>query len=63
MFTIPEALEDLPAALSLVQKIADGVKTLPAPADRKAADYSNLICACLPDVATLIDQIETQVKS
>jgi hypothetical protein len=60
-FTIPEALEDLPAMLSIVQKIADGVKALPA--TKTAKDYSTLICAVLPDVATLIDQIEVQVKS
>jgi hypothetical protein len=62
-FTIPEALEDLPAALSLVQKIQANVGSLPPAANRKMADYSTIICACLPDLAALIDTVEAQTKS
>ena len=60
-FTVPEALADLPAALALVQKIADGVNSLPAQKTAKA--YSDLLCTVLPDLANLIDEIEAQAKS
>jgi hypothetical protein len=60
-FSIPEALADLPALLALVQKIEAGVIGLPA--QRTAKVYSDLICSLLPDLATLVDQIEAQVKS
>ncbi len=62
-FTLTEGLEDLPAVLSLLNKVEAGVKALPAPADRKAADYATLIGSVLPDLAALIDQVEAQAKS
>jgi hypothetical protein len=63
-FTIPEALEDLPEGLALVNKIATSIKALPAPpTPRKASDYAAIVVACAPDLAALIDKVEEQVKS
>jgi len=63
-FTVPEALADLPAALSLVQKINEGVSALPKPpAPVAAKDYSNLLVSVLPDLAALIDTIREQAAS
>lgn len=60
-FTIPEALADLPAALSLVQKISDGVSKLPKPpAPVTASAYSDLLVSVLPDLASLIDTVREQ---
>jgi hypothetical protein len=62
-FTIPEALADLPQALSLVQKIQADVQALPPAAERKAVDYGKIVSDVTPDLCALIDEVEAQIKS
>lgn len=60
-FTIPEALADLPALLTLVQKISAGVAGLPVPpAPISAKAYADLVSNVLPDLGELIDTIRVQ---
>lgn len=60
-FTIPEALADLPAALTLVQKISAAVANLPKPpAPFTAKAYSDLLVSILPDIANLVDVVRVQ---
>ena len=60
-FTIPETLEDLPALLTLVQKINTGVSAMPKPpAPVTAKAYADLVASVLPDLGSLIDVIRKQ---
>lgn len=60
---IPEILSDLPALLALGQKLRAAVAALPPTTSRKATDYGTVIVALTPDLCTLIDAVEAQVKS
>jgi hypothetical protein len=63
-FTIPEALADLPAALTLINKIQAGVAALPKPPEAVTAKaVSDLLVSVLPDLAALIDTVREQAAS
>jgi hypothetical protein len=63
-FTVPEIVSDLPALLTLVNKIATGVEALPKPpAPVSAKAYADLVASLLPDLGALIDVVREQAAS
>lgn len=60
-FTLPEALEDLPALLTLVQAVEAGIKALPP--TPTFSDDAKLIASLLPQLGTLVDTIKAQIAS